>query len=53
MADVEQWRKLEFLVAHGLRFQSIHDQPSGVIVRDPLTLTEAKQFGERYAASVR
>jgi len=44
MTDVEQWRKVEFLVSHGFRFQSIHEQPGGSLVDYPATLAEAKLF---------
>ena len=53
MTDVEQWRKVEFLVSHGFRFQSIHEQPSGSLVDYPATMAEAKLFVERHAGRVR
>jgi hypothetical protein len=53
MIDVEQWRKVEFLVSHGFRFQSIREQPSGSLVDYPATLAEAKLFVERHAGRVR
>ena len=53
MTDVEQWRKVEFLVSHGFRFQSMHEQPSGSLVDYSATLAEAKLLVERHAGRVR
>lgn len=53
MTDIDQWRKVEYLVSHGFRFQSIHEQPSGTLVHYPATLAEAKLFVERYVGRVR
>ena len=53
MTDVNQWRKVEYLVSQGFRFQSIHEQPSGTLVNYPATLAEAKSFIERHAGRVR
>ncbi|WP_092762911.1 hypothetical protein [Rhodoferax sp. OV413] len=52
MTDVDQWRKVEYLVSHGFRFQSIHEQPSGTLVQYPATLAAAKLFVERYTGQV-
>jgi hypothetical protein len=53
MTDVDQWRKVEYLVSHGFRFQSIHEQTNGSLIRYPATLAEAKLFVEEYAGRVR
>ncbi|MGJ7498236.1 hypothetical protein ACSFA8_24665 [Variovorax sp. RT4R15] len=53
MTDVDQWRKVEFLLNHGFRFQSMHEQPSGSLVQYPATLVEAELFVERYARRAR
>ncbi|RMA63351.1 hypothetical protein C8C96_4438 [Acidovorax sp. 100] len=53
MTDVDQWRKVEYLVSQGFRFQSIREQPSGLLVRYPATLADAKLFVKRHAAQVR
>jgi len=53
MTDIDQWRKVEYLVRHGFRFQSIHEPPNGSLVRYPATLAEAKLFVEEYADRVR
>ena len=45
--DVEQWKKVEFLVAHGFRFQSVYEQreDGGKYKVDyPTTLAEARTF---------
>jgi hypothetical protein len=45
--DLAQWRKIEFLVAHGFRFYSVYEPSStGGLrkVRYPDTLAEAKLF---------
>ena len=49
MTNIDQWRKVEYLVTHGFRFQSIHEQPSGLIVPYPATLADAKLFVEQHA----
>ncbi|ATA53306.1 hypothetical protein CKY39_08860 [Variovorax boronicumulans] len=53
MSDVDQWCKVEYLVSHGFRFQSIREQPSGLLVQYPATLADAKLFVERHANRVR
>lgn len=53
MTDLEQWSKVEYLVNHGFRFQSIHEPPSGLLVHYPATKSEAKSFVEKYADLVR
>ena len=52
MSDIGQWRKVEFLVNKGFRFQSIHEA-DGSLVKYPESMTEARKFAERYARSVR
>lgn len=51
--DADQWRKVQLLVDHGFRFQSIREQASGLIVAYPATVADAKLFVERYACQVR
>ena len=49
--DVEQWKKVEFLVGHGFYFQSIYDcQRRGVYTkaRYPDTMQEARDFVVAY-----
>jgi len=53
MTDVGQWRKVEYLVGHGFRFQSIREQSGGLLVQYPATLADAKSFVERHAKRVR
>ena len=45
--DDEQWRKVELLYSHGFRFQSVRDN-SGLVVRYPVSLEEARDFVRRY-----
>ena len=52
MSDAEQWRKVEFLVDQGFKFQSIHEA-DGSLVRYPVNMAEAKEFAEKYAHRVR
>jgi hypothetical protein len=49
--DTEQWRKVEFLVAHGFLFQSVYEQSEGGgrhKVAYPSTLIEAEAFVVEY-----
>ena len=46
-ADVAQWKKVQFLVAHGFRFYSVYkavESGGKQSVRYPSTLEEAKDF---------
>jgi len=52
MTDVEQWRKVEFLVGQGFRFQSVHEA-DGSLVSYPGNMTEARAFAEKYAHRTR
>ncbi|MBU1350560.1 MAG: hypothetical protein KKB95_01560 [Gammaproteobacteria bacterium] len=52
MTDVEQWRKVEFLVGCGFRFQSVHEA-DGSLVRYPANMAEARAFAEKYAHRAR
>jgi hypothetical protein len=50
-SDTEQWRKVEFLVAHGFFFQSVYEQSEGGgqhKVAYPSTLIEAEAFVVEY-----
>lgn len=47
--DDEQWRKIELLCRHGFRFHRVYDA-SGMGVRYPATLKEAREFVRRYTA---
>ena len=44
--DREQWAKVEYLVTHGFRFQSLHEA-DGTAVVYPNTLREAEEFVRR------
>ena len=49
--DVDQWKKVEFLVAHGFHFQSVYEQREDggrYKVDYPTTLAEAKTFVVTY-----
>ena len=47
--DSEQWKKVDFLIAHGFRFQKIHEpERGGLQVKYPETLEEAKSFVKKY-----
>lgn len=50
-SDLEQWKKVEFLVAHGFVFQSIRE-PNGLSVSYPSTLADAKAFVAKYATCI-
>lgn len=52
MSNIEQWRKVEFLVAKGFRFQSIHET-DGSLVKYPESMAEARVFVEMYTRSAR
>ncbi|RTL41713.1 MAG: hypothetical protein EKK53_13130 [Burkholderiales bacterium] len=46
-ADVRQWKKVQFLVAHGFRFHTVYcttESGGARSVRYPATLDEAKDF---------
>jgi hypothetical protein len=48
--DKAQWKKVEFLVAHGFVFQTVYETPrGGRSVRYPATLDEAKGFVVEFA----
>jgi hypothetical protein len=49
--DLDQWRKVEFLVHHGFRFQSLSDG-EGHFIAYPETLNEAMEFVRRYGSMV-
>lgn len=49
--DVEQWKKVRFLVEHGFRFQSVYENKETVPY--PASLREAKAFVERYRSQAR
>ena len=46
-ADRQQWAKVEYLVRHGFRFQSVYG-PAGEAVAYPTRLHEAEAFVARY-----
>lgn len=48
MTDLEQWRKVRFLVEQGFRFQSVHEA-DGSLVPYPDSMAEAKAFAAKYA----
>jgi len=50
-SNLEQWKKVEFLVSHGFFFQSVFEQLSngpGFRVRYPATLAESREFVLKY-----
>lgn len=47
--DIPQWKKVQYLVEHGFRFQSVREAESGQLVKYPATLEEAKAFVQRFA----
>lgn len=47
----EQWAKVEYLVAHGFRFQSLYN-PDGSAVVYPGTFKEAEEFVKRHGCRV-
>jgi hypothetical protein len=49
--DVAQWKKVEYLVAHGFRFFSQKDPLTGGPVPYPETLGEARAFVRRFGRS--
>ena len=49
--DAEQWKKVEYLVRHGFRFQSIYDS-AGNCIAYPETLKEAVEFVKSYGQVV-
>jgi hypothetical protein len=52
--DIEQWRKVDYLIAHGFRFESVHDPAQGgEAIRYPETLAEARGFALRYPRCVK
>jgi hypothetical protein len=53
LTDIEQWKKVQFLVSHGFLFQSVYElrEDSGHYKIDyPDTLQEAKLFVVTYNA---
>jgi hypothetical protein len=46
--DLAQWKKVEFLVAHGFRFFSQKDPSTGGSIPYPETLGEARTFVRRF-----
>ena len=50
-SDKKQWKKVQFLVENGFRFQKIRLDPKSVIsIPYPKTLEEAEEFVVRYKA---
>jgi hypothetical protein len=49
--DCRQWAKVEYLVAHGFRFESVYN-PDGTLVAYPDTLKEAEEFVKRHGRPV-
>ena len=45
--DHEQWAKVEYLVRHGFRFQSVYG-PDGKVIAYPTRLHEAEAFVARH-----
>ena len=43
MDDIQQWKKVAYLVKHGFRFHHQRDE-SGQIVPYPTTMADAKKF---------
>ena len=51
--DRQQWEKIRYLVEHGFRFYPVRpSQNSGVSVRYPTTMKEAKVFVAAYGSLV-
>ena len=51
--DIEQWKKVQFLVSRGFIFQSVHETREDgktINVQYPATLHEAKEFVVKYQA---
>jgi hypothetical protein len=49
-SDVDQWKKIEFLIEHGFRFQSVYEIINGggaIRIKYPKTLAEAKELVEK------
>jgi len=47
VADIDQWKKVRYLVAAGFFFQHVHDDESRQVPY-PKTLKEAQEFVSRY-----
>jgi hypothetical protein len=50
-SDAAQWKKVEYLVAHGFRFFSHRDPKTGASIPYPETLGEARLFVRRFSVS--
>jgi predicted RNA-binding Zn-ribbon protein involved in translation (DUF1610 family) len=50
-SDAAQWKKVEYLVAHGFRFFSQRDLRTGATTPYPATLAEARIFVRRFGGS--
>jgi hypothetical protein len=50
-SDAAQWKKVEYLVAHGFRFFSQKDPRTGATTPYPATLAEARIFVRRFGGS--
>jgi DNA-directed RNA polymerase subunit RPC12/RpoP len=46
-SDLEQWKKVRFLLEHGFRFFSVRDD-TGAYTRYPATLAEAREFVQKF-----
>lgn len=54
--DIEQWKKVEFLVKHGFYFQSVYDhQEKGIytMAKYPETMKDAVEFVTAYKDQAR
>lgn len=49
MKDAAQWKKVQYLVENGYRFETVYDE-TGAAVRYPKTLQEAHEFVARHKA---